>query len=146
MLFSLKIVNYKKFRRINPMTKQIITPLPEVIDRYTISLLKLERLDDSEIDIDEMKEQVEYYKSGIDFDSEGIVELSDKLYEVNGKIWDVEGSIREGLDSQLGYEEIGKRAIMVRDLNRERMIVKNDIIELTGDGFKDCKMNCIAAG
>jgi len=128
------------------MTKEIITPLPEVIDRYTIALLKLERLDDSEIDIDEMKEQVEYYKSGIDFDSEGIVELSDKLYEVNGKIWDVEGSIREGLDAQLGYEEIAKRAIMVRDLNRERMIVKNDIIELTGDGFKDCKMNCIAAG
>ena len=44
------------------MIKQIITPLPEVIDRYTISLLKLERLDDSQIDIDEMKEQVEYYK------------------------------------------------------------------------------------
>ena len=42
------------------MTKEIITPLPEVIDRYTIALLKLERLDQSEIDIDEMKNQVEY--------------------------------------------------------------------------------------
>ena len=128
------------------MIKEIITPLPEVIDRYTISLLKLERLDASEIDIDEMKEQAEYYKSGIDFDSEGIVNLSDELYKVNGKIWDIEGSIRKGLDDDLGYEEIGKRAVIVRDLNRKRMKIKNDIIELTGDGFKDCKMNCIAAG
>ena len=93
-----------------------------------------------------MQEQVEYYKSGIDFSNEGIVNLSDELYKVNGKIWDIEGSIRKGLDDDLGYEEIGKRAVIVRDLNRKRMKIKNDIIELTGDGFKDCKMNCIAAG
>ena len=128
------------------MIKEIITPLPEVIDRYTIALLKLERLDKSEIDVDEMQEQVEYYKRGIDFSNEGIVNLSDELYKVNGKIWDIEGSIRKGLDDDLGYEEIGKRAVIVRDLNRKRMKIKNDIIELTGDGFKDCKMNCIAAG
>ena len=128
------------------LIKEIITPLPEVIDRYTIALLKLERLDKSEIDIDEMQEQVDYYKSGIDFSNERIVNLTDELYKVNGNIWDIEGSIRKGLDDDLGYEEIGKRAVMVRDLNRNRMKIKNDIIELTGDGFKDCKMNCIAEG
>ena len=48
------------------MIDQIITPLPEVVDRYTICQLKLERLDHTQIDIDSMKEQLEYYKKGID--------------------------------------------------------------------------------
>ena len=37
------------------MVYQIITPLPEVIDRYTICKLKLDRLDHTQIDIDDMK-------------------------------------------------------------------------------------------
>ena len=48
------------------MIDQIITPLPEVVDRYTICQLKLERLDHTQIDIDSMKDQLEYYKKGID--------------------------------------------------------------------------------
>ena len=42
------------------MTDQIITPLPEVVDRYTICQLKLERLDHTQIDVDSMKEQLEF--------------------------------------------------------------------------------------
>ena len=123
------------------MVYQIITPLPEVIDRYTICKLKLERLDHTQIDIVAMKDQLEYYKKGIDFTNTQLIKLSEDLYNVNGRIWDVESSIRAGLDDQLGYVEIGKRAVKVRDLNRERMSIKNEITELTGEGFKDCKMN-----
>jgi len=128
------------------MTDQIITPLPEVVDRYTICQLKLERLDHTQIDVDSMNEQLEYYKKGIDFSNAQLVELSKDLYTINGKIWDTEGSIRAGLDDELGYDEIGRRAVKVRDLNRERMSIKNDIIELTGEGFKDCKMNYAGEG
>ena len=42
------------------MTDQIITPLPEVVDRYTICQLKLERLDHTQIDVDSMKDPVSY--------------------------------------------------------------------------------------
>ena len=62
-------------------------------------------------------------------------------YVVNGRIWDTESSIRMGLDKQMTLDEVGNRALRVRDLNRIRMKVKNDIIDLTGNGFKDCKMN-----
>ena len=44
------------------MPKQITTPLPEVVDRYTIARLKLERLDETQIDIESMKDEIEYYK------------------------------------------------------------------------------------
>ena len=123
------------------MVNQITTPLPEVVDRYTIARLKIERLDSSQIDVDAMKEEIEYYKGGIDFANKELSKFADELYSVNGRIWDTEASIRKGLDDELGYEEIGRRAVKVRDLNRIRMKVKNDIIDLTGDGFKDCKMN-----
>ena len=128
------------------MTDQIITPLPEVADRYTICQLKLERLDHKQIDVDSMKEQLEYYKKGIDFTNTQLIKLSKDLYNINGRIWDTEGSIRAGLDDELGYDEIGKRAVQVRDLNRVRMSIKNDITELTGEGFKDCKMNYAGEG
>jgi hypothetical protein len=36
--------------------------------------------------------------------------------------------------------------VRVRDLNRERMSIKNDITDLTGEGFKDCKMNYAGEG
>ena len=123
------------------MIKQIVTPLPEVVDRYTIARLKLERLDDTQIDVESMKEEIEYYKSGIDFENEKLSELANDLYTVNGRIWDTESSIRMGLDKQMTLNEVGSRALRVRDLNRIRMKVKNDIIDLTGNGFKDCKMN-----
>ena len=123
------------------MIKQIVTPLPEVVDRYTIARLKLERLDDTQIDVDSMKEEIEYYKSGIDFENEKLSELTNELYLVNGRIWDTESSIRMGLDKQMTLNEVGSRALRVRDLNRIRMKVKNDIIDLTGNAFKDCKMN-----
>ena len=128
------------------MIDQIITPLPEVVDRYTICQIKLESLDHTQIDIDSMKDQLEYYKKGIDFTNTQLIKLSKDLYNVNGRIWDTEGSIRAGLDDELGYDEIGKRAVQVRDLNRVRMSIKNDITELTGEGFKDCKMNYAGEG
>ena len=123
------------------MIKQIVTPLPEVVDRYTIARLKLERLDDTQIDVESMKDEIEYYKSGIDFENEKLSELTNELYLVNGRIWDTESSFRMGLDKQMTLNEVGSRALRVRDLNRIRMKVKNDIIDLTGNGFKDCKMN-----
>lgn len=123
------------------MAKPIITPVPEVADRYTIALLKIERLDASEIDVPEMQRQIDYYKEGLALDNPELANLVDKLYHVNGLMWDAEHAIRKGQDEGLGLEEIGKRAIHIRDLNRDRMKVKNDIIDLTGDGFKDAKMN-----
>jgi len=121
--------------------KPIITPTPEVADRYTIARLKLERLGSDEIDVEEMKEQIDYYKQGLDLDRQELASLVDKLYHVNGLMWDAEHAIRKGQDEGLGLEEIGTRAIHIRDLNRDRMKIKNDIIDLTGDGFKDAKMN-----
>ena len=121
--------------------RPIVTPMPEVVDRYTIAMLKIERLSQDEIDVKDMQRQIDYYKTGIDFSNVELRKLVEALYDINVKMWDAEHAIRAGQDEDLGLMEIGKRALHIRDLNRTRMKVKNDIIELTGDGFKDCKMN-----
>lgn len=123
------------------MVKPIITPIPEVADRYTIALLKIERLSADEINLDDMRKQIDYYRDGLNLEDPELAQLVENLYEINGEMWNAEHAIRKGQDENLGLEEIGRRAIHIRDLNRNRMKIKNDIIELTGDGFKDCKMN-----
>jgi len=79
----------------------------------------------------------EFKNNGIKIKDEWLNEL----YIVNAKIWDLESDIRKGKEGELGLEEVGRRAILIRNLNRERVALKNKIIEETGIGFKDVKMN-----
>ena len=122
--------------------KEIAMPVSELCDRLTIAQLKMERLGDDEINKNELQKQIEYYESGVDTKNKTLVGLIVDLHEINGKMWDAEYAIRKGLDSDLGLEEIGRRALKIRNLNRVRVKVKNDITEEAGQPeFKDCKMN-----
>lgn len=122
--------------------KTVAMPICELCDRYTIAQLKLERLPDSELDKEGLRRQLAYYGSGIDRSLPGMTDLLCNLVEVNACIWDAEAAIRQGLDQQLGMEEIGGRALRIRDLNRIRIRIKNQIAELTGQrDFLDCKTN-----
>jgi len=122
------------------MVLTIPTPVAEVCDRYTIAQLKMERLPASE-DPDSFAKQVGFYAGGIDWSNTTLTSLVVELYNINGKMWNAEFAIRQGQDEGLGLDEIGKRALLIRDLNKERIGIKNAICDLVGDGFKDCKMN-----
>lgn len=66
-------------------------------------------------------------------------DLIDRLSIVNQKIWHLESDIRKGVLTDL--TEIGKRALQIRDFNKERIALKNAINELAGTGFKETKVN-----
>ena len=124
------------------MINKIAMPISELCDRLTIAQLKMERLGDDEIDKKELQKQIKYYESGVDMDWPRLVSLVIDLHKINGQMWDAEYAIRKGLDNDLGLEEIGRRALKIRDLNRVRVSVKNEITEIVGQPeFKDCKMN-----
>ena len=72
---------------------------------------------------------------------EGIYEYVNKLKEINGKIWDLESDIRKGKEQELGLEEIGRRALKIRDLNKIRVGYKNEMVKKYGEGFEDIKIN-----
>tara|TARA_B100000497_G_scaffold123408_1_gene156011 strand:- start:447 stop:839 length:393 start_codon:yes stop_codon:yes gene_type:complete len=122
--------------------KNISMPICELCDRLTIAQLKLDRLPDEEIDKVGLQKQIEYYESGIDEKNKELLTQLLKLHKVNGLMWDAEYAIRKGLDADLGLEEIGRRAIHIRDLNRDRVAIKNEITVLANQPeFQDCKMN-----
>lgn len=118
----------------------------EVADRYTICVLKSERLP-SEEERKYFADQARDYLDAMHPALMGGVEncLLRRLMEVNTQIWDTENDIRTGaVDGCKGDIEamanIGYLALKVRDLNRVRCKVKNDICDRFG-GYKECKHN-----
>ena len=51
----------------------------------------------------------------------------DRLAIVNIKISLLEADIRQGRERALGLEEVGRRALQIRDLNKERVALKNHL-------------------
>ena len=119
--------------------KPVSMPLAEVCDRWTITQLKLERLPDE--NEDRLLHQLAHYSSGIDWTDQRLMVLMGRLTAINGLMWDAEAAIRAGQDEGLGLEEIGRRALRIRDLNRERIEVKNLICDHAKDGMQDVKVN-----
>ena len=119
-------------------------PLPEILDRLSIIQLKIERIGEPHL----KKEAEEYEKAIREFEQKGVrvnKEWLINLKIINGKIWDLESDIRKGKEHLLGLEEVGRRAIAIRELNKQRVGLKNKIVEETGLGFKDVKMNHASA-
>ena len=115
-------------------------PLPEMLDRMSIVKLKIERIGEPYLE----KEMEAYKKALEEFKEKGIEikqEWIDELYEINGKIWDLESDVRVGKEKEIGLEKVGMIALAIREMNKKRVGIKNKIVEATGRGFKDIKMN-----
>ena len=70
-------------------------PMSEILDRYTITMLKSERTSE------DVSEELKTYKEEIDnprYDdkSKEIQSFVNRLYDINGQMWDAEGGIRSG--------------------------------------------------
>lgn len=120
------------------MPEFVEMPLSELIDRYTIARLKMERIGQQET-IDEFEfldKAIEAYKKrGVVIKQEWI----NGLYEANARTWDLEADLRKGKELNLGLDEVGRRAIAIRESNKVRIGIKNEIVDETGIGFKDIK-------
>jgi len=114
-------------------------PISEILDRYSIAILKKERANaENQQEIEDLTKEIESYK---ETHGEFINDKIDKLIEINGMIWDLESDIRKGREGELGLEEVGRRAIKIREFNKIRVGYKNDVVEVFGEGYKDIKMN-----
>jgi hypothetical protein len=105
--------------------------MPDLCDRFSIILLKLQRAK-----TDMVIKEYGFLANAVPIRWTRHV---DALVDVNGRIWDLEAQIRSGREGELGLEEVGKRALMIRDLNAERISIKNEIAELSGEGFPEVK-------
>lgn len=62
-----------------------------------------------------------------------------RLTQMNFEIWNLENEIRKGGEDKFTLQEIGERALKIRDLNRKRVQYKNKLNELSG--FREVKVN-----
>jgi|SRR6185436_6941212 len=64
-----------------------------------------------------------------------------RIMQINVEIWNLENVIRNGGEKKLGLEEVGRRAVRIRDLNKKRIQYKNKLngLFLKG-GFKENKV------
>jgi len=104
----------------------------EILDRLSILLHKGEKIGDTEC----YKEFFAYAKEVL-LDSEHINFISDlrKLYKINGEIWNLESDLRKGKEGKFTLEEVGKRAIEIRNKNNMRVSIKNAIAKRHGEFF-----------
>ena len=111
--------------------------LGEILDRMSIAMLKAERVGE-----ETYPEFVAYTLDLLGKDRENwdvIIKSLRKLYSINDKIWKLESDLRRGKEGELGLEEVGRRAIKIRNYNSQRVKEKNRIVELYKDGFPDIK-------
>jgi hypothetical protein len=98
-------------------------PVAEMADRYTIAKLKHERLNQC------TEEMIQLYASLGDRAVIHGFEIG-QLYAINGLIWDMEAEIRQGVIGKESYEEIGRRALLIRHMNKKRVGVRNLIANI----------------
>jgi LAS superfamily LD-carboxypeptidase LdcB len=123
-----------KLSFLNRNRQKLLMSIGDIVDRYSICKLKSERQElDNTKEINALLNEIERY--------DGINEYINKLYEINGKCWDLEADIRNGNEEILGLEEIGRRALKLRDLNKIRVSIKNDVNSHYNQGFIEVKSN-----
>jgi len=112
-------------------------PISEIIDRYTITLLKTERTSE------DVSEEMDAYKNEIDKYPDTQIYVN-KLLEANGTIWDLEtegGREEVSQPDNKQFIKMGKIAVSVRHWNRIRNGIKAEIVEQYSEGFKEIKTN-----
>jgi hypothetical protein len=117
-------------------------PISEIIDRYTITLLKKERTSH------DVEQEIEAYKREIDSYPD-VDKFVNSLKAVNAKIWDLETEGgREDTEepSNDTLIKMGKISISVRYWNRVRNGIKADIVDMFSEGFKEIKTNYSKTG
>ena len=102
-------------------------PIIELYDRLAIAEVKWEKTRANQ-------EELAWYQQHCSV-GQNVRELYENLKDIHRQIWSLEAELKSGREQELSLEEIGRRAISIRDWNNKRISIKNKIAELL-----DCKV------
>lgn len=116
-------------------------PVLELIDRLCIARIKHERTTGA--NQDELDWYEDKYRQLIEImDARQRATLDHNIAEItviHNRIWDLEWQLKSGVEHLLPMDEIGRRAIAIRDWNNKRITYKNSIAELFGLKMRELK-------
>lgn len=116
-------------------------PELELIDRLCIARIKYERTTGGNQDELDWYE-TQYQELITELSPDQLSQLQNDIAEItkiHNKIWDLEWQLKSGVEHLLDLEEIGRRAIAIRDWNNKRITYKNSIAALFGLKLREIK-------
>jgi hypothetical protein len=98
-------------------------PVIELVDRLAIAEIKWQRTQAN-------REELEWYQQQMQqFDTSLVAYDLQRLQGIHNAIWELEKELKSGQEHKLSLEEIGRRAIEIRNLNNKRIQLKNQMAE-----------------
>ena len=110
-------------------------PIIELVDRLAIARLKFKKTQANSVELEFYEQQMQ------ELDLEIISTQIQQLIEIHNEIWQLEYLLKTGCEDQLPLEEIGRRAIAVRNWNNKRVQLKNLMAEMLHDPVREIKHN-----
>lgn len=111
-------------------------PLLELIDRLCIARLKWEKTGENQEELDWYENEWRVYR-----DNQDLQQICKDLEGIHKIIWDLEAEIKQGVEDKLSLEEIGRRALLIRNWNNQRIHLKNKASIIVGSVVKEIKRN-----
>jgi hypothetical protein len=103
------------------MTPQF--PVVELLDRLAIARVKHQRIGNNQVELDFYNSQAMHLELSL------VEHDLTKLQQIHNEIWELEKELKSGRETELPLEEIGRRAIKIRDWNNKRVSIKNAMAE-----------------
>jgi hypothetical protein len=111
-------------------------PVIELVDRYTIARVKHERTSGAN------QAELDFYSQQIqELDTIQIQPLLDRLTQIHRDIWNLEDDFKKYRETNYSLEEIGRRSLIIRDLNQHRVAYKNQIAAAVGCAVREIKQD-----
>ena len=116
-----------------------IFPIIELVDRLAIAEVKFQRTKANE------QELLWYMNQSLRIDLTQIVNEYEDLKRIHNEIWELEAELKTGREAELSLEEIGRRAIAIRDHNNKRIRLKNSMAEKLNCSVREIKKDHLSA-
>jgi transposase len=122
-------------------------PELELIDRLCIARVKYQRTTGG--NQDELDWYEDRYRELIQsLTAEQLDRLNkdiEEITKIHNQIWNLEWQLKSGVEHLLPLDEIGRRAIAIRDWNNRRITYKNSIAALFGLKLREIKTDHLSA-
>lgn len=115
-------------------------PVLELIDRLCIARLKWEKTQANDQELLWYEQQWARLP--------GSPELNQHIQDltaIHREIWNLEWQLKSGVEHELPLDEIGRRAIAIRDWNNRRLVIKNSAAELLNCKVREIKKHHLSA-
>lgn len=117
-------------------------PVLELIDRLCIARVKYARTKGAnQIELDWYEEKLSQLPASAELD-----EAIQAMTDIHHAIWDLEWQLKSGVEQMLSLQEIGRRAIAIRDFNNRRIAYKNSVARILAHPVTEIKQDHLADG